>query len=302
MRQTPNSQGLWDGIQFTEEEIKECDYLICLNPPKKKLQVKAKQAWLLTQEPPVEYYDWHKAAFPYFNKVYTQHPNTAANIVHEQCSLPWHIGKTYNELIDLQPASNKINKVSTVTSNAYERPGHKARYDLIQYLRDIEFDLELFGRGIRFVEDKYDGIAPFKYSIAIENSFYPHYWTEKLTDCLLSWTMPIYAGCPNITDYFPEEALLIVDPFDKQAAKEQIEHAIATDRWQKNIEAIRHARQLILKEYQFFPAMAKKIRTFEENHPKADKQSYTIPRVPRPKYGTLKERATNRVKNILGMK
>ena len=241
LRQTPDGSGFWDGIQFTEEPIKSCDYLICLNPPKTKLKVNAKQAWLITQEPPVEYYNWHRAAFPYFDRVYTQHPKSAENIIHQQGSLPWHVGKTYQELNELTAQQDKINKVSTVTSNAYERPGHIARYDLIQYLREIDFGLELFGRGIRFVEDKFDGIAPFKYSIAIENSFIPHYWTEKLSDCLLSWTMPIYAGCPNITDYFPEEALLIIDPWNKEESRDKIAEAIANKKWEKNIDAIAEA-------------------------------------------------------------
>lgn len=300
MRQTSRSSGLWEGVQFTEEPVTECDYLICLNPPKTALNVRAKSAWLFTQEPPVEFYQWHTAAFPYFDRVYTQHDVKADNIVHEHCSLPWHIGKSYDELIKLKPQKDKLNRVSTVTSNAYTRPGHIARFDLIQYLKEEDFGLELFGRGIRFVEDKYDGIAPFTFSIAIENSFIPYYWTEKLVDCLLSWTMPVYAGCPNILDYFSEDALLIIEPFDKPASMARLQEAIEAERWKNNLEAIHEARQLILNKYQFFPAMVEKIKTFEAENPTIGKRQYKIPKVPRPKYGTLQERAINRIKKIIG--
>jgi hypothetical protein len=40
------------------------------------------------------------------------------------------------------------------------------------------------------------------YSVAIENSSIPNYFTEKLIDCLITKTIPIYWGCPNIDEYF----------------------------------------------------------------------------------------------------
>jgi len=40
------------------------------------------------------------------------------------------------------------------------------------------------------------------YSVAIENSSITNYFTEKLIDCLITKTIPIYWGCPNISEYF----------------------------------------------------------------------------------------------------
>ena len=40
------------------------------------------------------------------------------------------------------------------------------------------------------------------YSVAIESSSEKDYFTEKLIDCLITKTIPIYWGCPNINDYF----------------------------------------------------------------------------------------------------
>jgi len=284
MRQTPNHSGEWDGIQFTFDPVTECDYLVSLNPPRVKVTGKCppNHKWLLTQEPPVDHYEWHKNGFAPFDKVFTQHENDgrAKHLIHEHGALPWHIGRSFDELVTLQPG-NKIDQISTVTSNAYSRPGHKARYDLIQYLREEQFDLALFGKGIRWIDDKFDGIYPYKYSIAIENSFYPHYWTEKLSDCLLSWTMPVYAGCPNITDYFPEEALIIIDPFNLEEAKAIMEEAVATDRWHKNLDAIAEARNLILHKYQFFPWIANKIKA-ESNTTSFEKEHFKIPKTKNP--------------------
>lgn len=294
-RQSPNSSGKFGNIQFTEEEIDTCDYLICLNPPPQRLEVKAKQAWLVTQEPPVEYYKWHTPAFKHFDKVFTQHQTSDTNLIHAQGVLPWHVGRTYDELVSI-PVGEKLDRVSTITSNAYERPGHKARYDLIQFLRDEEFGLELFGRGIRFIEDKFDGLYPFKYSIAIENSFYQHYWTEKISDCFLAWNMPIYAGCPNITDYFPKESMILIDPFDQQTAKAQIEEAIRNDHFTKNFDALKQARDLVLNEYQFFPRMSKLIEEAEQNS--SSQRAIKIPAFKRP--FSLKRKIKIWKKKLLG--
>ena len=40
------------------------------------------------------------------------------------------------------------------------------------------------------------------YSVAIESSSEKNYFTEKLIDCLITKTIPVYWGCPNINDYF----------------------------------------------------------------------------------------------------
>lgn len=40
------------------------------------------------------------------------------------------------------------------------------------------------------------------YSVVVESSSEPNYFTEKLIDCLITKTIPIYWGCPNVSEYF----------------------------------------------------------------------------------------------------
>ncbi|MEL6845619.1 MAG: glycosyltransferase family 10, partial [Bacteroidota bacterium] len=127
-------------------------------------------------------------------------------------------------------------------------------------MEKADFPFELYGRGFRQIDDKFDAIYPFKYSLAIENYACPDYWTEKIADCLLSWTMPVYYGCTNILDYFPKEAMLLIDPAKPAAAMEQIQAAIDEDRWGKSLDAIAEARDLILNKYQLYPNLAAKIK------------------------------------------
>jgi hypothetical protein len=50
-----------------------------------------------------------------------------------------------------------------------------------------------------------------KFSIIIENSEETNYFSEKLIDCLLTKTIPIYWGCPNINDYFDTNGFIIFE-------------------------------------------------------------------------------------------
>jgi hypothetical protein len=46
------------------------------------------------------------------------------------------------------------------------------------------------------------------FTIVIENCKEDYYFTEKLIDCLLSGTIPIYWGCPSIHNFFDKDGIL----------------------------------------------------------------------------------------------
>lgn len=60
------------------------------------------------------------------------------------------------------------------------------------------------------VSDKYEFQKKHKFSICFENSSQPGYITEKLIQGFSAGTIPIYWGAGNVTDYFNEEAMVIV--------------------------------------------------------------------------------------------
>ena len=49
------------------------------------------------------------------------------------------------------------------------------------------------------------------FHIAVENSQLENYFTEKVMDCFLTKTVPIYFGCPNISDYFNTDGMFVVN-------------------------------------------------------------------------------------------
>lgn len=265
-RQTPHHSKCWDGIYYTEDNVLECDLLLVLNAPHKPLFIKApiNGRWLFSQESPIDYYRYHLKSFKYFSKVFTYWDQSVApNIINAQTALPWHIGKSYDELMTLskdEAIAAKSKNVSWVTSNATDKEGHVLRMCFKDYLKANDFEFDLFGRGFCPIDDKFDAIYPYKYSIAIENYACNDYWTEKIADCFLSWTMPIYYGAKNITKYFPKEAIIVIDPNEPEKARQIINESIKNNIFLENILYIQEARELILNRYQLFPYVTQMIK------------------------------------------
>ena len=78
------------------------------------------------------------------------------------------------------------------------------------------------GRG--FSDTLHDGFIPndlkdnlfySQFSVVVENCIQENYFSEKLIDTLLTKTIPIYFGCPNIGKYFDTEGMLIFNDFDE---------------------------------------------------------------------------------------
>jgi len=61
---------------------------------------------------------------------------------------------------------------------------------------------------------KIDLFREFQFSIIIENSREKGYFSEKIIDCLITKTIPIYYGCINISDFFCTDGWIIIETDD----------------------------------------------------------------------------------------
>jgi hypothetical protein len=263
MRQSPDGAGIWNGTRFTFDSVETCDYAIVLNYPATDVEVCCPpgHVWAIVQEPPNAYFGPLHRGRRRYARVYTSREDLRGErYIHSQPALPWHVDRDYSFLRTCR-APRKEKLLSSVTSSKAVSRGHRARLRFVRQLC-TEIDFDLYGRGFCYVADKWDALAPYRYSIAIENFRGRDYWTEKLSDCFLAWTMPIYCGCTNITDYFPEESMIIVD-IDDPSATERIREAMANRRWQRNLGAVGQARELVLDRYQFFPFICAEIERHE---------------------------------------
>jgi len=267
MRQTPGGCGLWESIRFTTEPVDECDYLFMFNN-RRLAPVDARcprdHVWCMIQEPYLPaLFDWMIEGHEAFARVFTHHvPSADPKYVLSYPILPWAVGRSYDELVNAG-VPDKTRGVSWVSSNLALLPGHRKRNALREFLmRENPDSVDIFGRGVRYIEDKWDALAPYRYSLAIENSYSKDYWTEKVADCFLSWTLPLYDGCLNLEDYFEPQSFIRIDASDHAATLRRIEELDRSGEWERRMPAIAESRRRVLHEYQLFPALARAIRTY----------------------------------------
>lgn len=169
----------------------------------------------------------------------------------------WIVDRDFDWLYS-QKDIPKSKTLSVVSSDQTWLPGHKLRYAFVNKLiGHFKDKIDVFGRGFRPVDDKFDALAPYKYSIAIENSVIPGYFTEKIADCYLTHTMPIYFGCPNIEEYFDPRSLSLVDPHDFKSAVEKIEQTIEEDRHAEILPLLLEQKRKYLDDYHIFGKILK---------------------------------------------
>lgn len=262
-RQTPGGSMQWKEYTFTEDAVAECDYLVILEYPHDDFSVKVnpENVLHLCQEPPNEVSRYRQYANKKVKLIFNQLDIKRNNVL-SHGALPWHVDQDYDFLSALQPDElQKENKVVWVTSSQRTSKGHHERMDFLDRIKGLP-DVELYGRGIKPIDDKWEVLSGSKYAIAYENFQSDYYWTEKIMDCYLSYTMPLYFGCNAIGNFFPKHSYIELDPKDRHIDL-FLKEIVASKKWEENIDAIANARQLILNEYQLFPFLYDRIQALE---------------------------------------
>jgi len=176
-----------------------------------------------------------------------------------QAGLAWFYSGNYDQVTS-HPPENKSATISTVCSSKKQKHTlHQYRYQFTQQLKQALPDLEIFGHGVRYIEEKNEALDPFRYHVAIENHVCAHHWTEKLSDSFLGMCLPFYHGAPNAADYFPPESFIPINMHDFEESLATIQQAIRDNEYPRRLPAIREARRLVLERYSTFPQLARLI-------------------------------------------
>jgi hypothetical protein len=165
----------------------------------------------------------------------------------------WYLSNSFEEL-DKGRIPDKVRPCSWITSGINRTANHRQRLTFLQQLKDEQLDLDIFGRGllpavqaIGELDNKWHGMAPYYYNLAIENyADNDWYVSEKLWDALLSWCLPIYYGGSAADRLLPSGSFLRLPSLD-EAGMAYIREITATpDAWYAAKDAIAEARQIIL--------------------------------------------------------
>jgi hypothetical protein len=268
-RQTPGGSGLWGDCQFLFDlGERDYDWLAVIDDVSRKpsgaedLACADEHTILITTEPPtITHYG--KAFAAQFHHVLTSQDKTSLphpRRIHSTTGNLWFHGRSLDELIHGE-IPLKESDLSTVCSTKQQgHTLHRARYAFTQWLKSEYPSLQIYGHGVRHVENKHEALDSFRYHLAIENHVALHHWTEKFSDPLLSYCVPIYYGCTNLSDYFPKDSYLAIDINEPTKALETIIAEVSNpDSYTKRRDALVEARRLVLERYNMLAILSEQI-------------------------------------------
>ena len=145
-----------------------------------------------------------------------------------------------------QKIHQKTKICSYIVSNKNYTKDQKMRISLLQYYQKNPHDnIKLFGRGHNPLPEnheagEYDGkifaLKDYAFSLVIENHIQNNYFSEKLLDCLLTGTIPIYHGCRKISEYFNMNGFILFSSEDQ--VKNIIEN-LSIEEYNKKIDVVK---------------------------------------------------------------
>lgn len=178
------------------------------------------------------------------------------------------LNKTYDELKAME-YPKKTKNISCIVSNKNLGPTYQDRINFIKNYSEIyPNSIDIYGKGWKNelrtnykgelgsyhqstnkFTSKFDGLINYNYSICLEN--FPNDKgknSEKITDCLLSWCMPIYSGSKYTNRYYPDDSFYLIN-IKENDVYNRVNNISNIRITEKNIEAIKKARNLILDKY-----------------------------------------------------
>ena len=124
--------------------------------------------------------------------------------------------------------------ISIISSNKTQTNGHRLRHDIINQLNG---KIDVYGRTYNPIDYKLDGLKEYKFHIVVENTKRDYWFTEKLIDCFVTGTVPIYWGCPSIGDFFDTNGMIIFDNVEELV---DIINNLSIDDYIKRLESIKN--------------------------------------------------------------
>lgn len=147
-----------------------------------------------------------------------------------------------NSLIQIY---DKTKLCSIISSNKAFCKGHIFRIECVnEVLRETE-NVDMYGVGFNEIPGKISGLKDYMFSVAMENDQHNNYFTEKILDCFLTGTIPIYHGCPNISKFFNTDGFFTFET--KEELVHIIRYEITPDEYEKRKPIIKENFDLAMK-------------------------------------------------------
>jgi len=168
------------------------------------------------------YHDWAIANKELFSVILTWDDkilNTCDNAVFLPFGHTWFKPYQYE-----QPHEKKF-ELSHLRGTLLKTYGQSLRHELLDRKDEIKIPTNFYSiygdrhniENARIGKEEVFGNSMF--GVAIENTSHNGYFTEKILDCFLLKTIPVYWGCSSITNFFEQDGIITFDNVDDLIVK-----------------------------------------------------------------------------------
>jgi hypothetical protein len=211
-------------VQFVNSN--DFDWLVIINHPNYHINFPKEKTIGVIMEPSwSKHYELRYLLERYCQYILCHKKQESPQYIYYPGLLPYHFDYSEGHGLDFYLNNQyKKNKLCSFIVSYNESDPHPSclygkRVAFAKKILQSDLNVDIYGNGWEnsgivdsrikgTLVNKKDGLIDYKFSIAIENCAEEGYFTEKLTDCILTDTTPIYYGCSNIQNYFSEQYVL----------------------------------------------------------------------------------------------
>jgi len=85
------------------------------------------------------------------------------------------------------------------------------------------------------------------FQFCLENDSYESYYTEKIHDCFLTGTIPIYYGAPDIGDFYNIDGIIMILP-DENGVLSFNSECLTEEYYKDHYDAVKENYEIALTE------------------------------------------------------
>jgi len=244
---------------FVVEDLPDYDK-VCEVPPENIIFLAAETAQPVSH---IEESTYMKLFLRQFGKIFTFHQYIDSRTTSTIPFLPWMINSNHGDSIwaehkrnveffknAVPPEKNRL--ISVICSKQDLTENHRMRVRFVEQLKNHFGEaIDWYGNGVDSVPEKWDALAPYRYTIVLENQSRFNVLTEKIGDAFLAHCYPIYWGAPNISDFFVDGSYSIINIEDFPGSIKKITEIISGNYAELNHNEILRSRRLVLDEMNF---------------------------------------------------
>lgn len=217
---------------------------------------------IISMHEPNEYFglhDWTIANKDLFQVILTWDDKVLHNCQGQSIFQPF--GHTWFKPYQYKKEHIKEFKVSHLCGTLLKSYGHQMRHEILARASEFEVPLNFYDKiGDRNdIEDarlgKEQVFGGAQYGIAIENFSHRGYFTEKILDCFLMKTIPIYWGCSNIGDFFNDRGIIQfnnvddlihqINNLDEHFYNDKVDQLAVEENYQKALQYIDYEQNVV---------------------------------------------------------